>query len=205
MDVVDAEFTSVHIHPAPMNVITSNECLDHAIVKDPTNHKVEPYLELTPEEVANLAALFANSLVREFSYGRPVMDKLWKYIMTISFKGNIHIGLLDYRHLKNGNSGFWQHIEYEDIRNYCFHCWKIGHNEENCRALNEDKFMPRKKWLPKKGVETFEVVKEINKSTLVASTDKSAFGLNATTSMDLVSSSTVAVILNSVASAMTAV
>lgn len=55
----------------------------------------------------------------------------------------IEIDLLKERHnpifIGMGSAdGFWQKVEYENLPNYCTHCWHVGHSESMCHVHNPE-------------------------------------------------------------------
>ena len=46
-----------------------------------------------------LAALFHNALVGRFNTGRPPMEVVHKFFMTLGLKGSCSVGLLDAKHV----------------------------------------------------------------------------------------------------------
>ncbi|KAH9750076.1 hypothetical protein KPL70_005587 [Citrus sinensis] len=59
----------------------------------------EPAVIFTTEEIAAMAEPFKLALVGKFSFGRPSMDIIRKFFVSLGLKGNSQISLLDNRHI----------------------------------------------------------------------------------------------------------
>ncbi|KAH9662191.1 reverse transcriptase domain-containing protein [Citrus sinensis] len=59
----------------------------------------EPAVIFTTEEIAVMAEPFKLALVGKFSFGRPSMDIIRKFFISLGLKGNSQISLLDNRHI----------------------------------------------------------------------------------------------------------
>lgn len=81
---------------------------------------------------------------------RPSMARLQVEIDLLKAKPDkIWIGC-------DGGDGFWQKIEYDDVPDYCQHCWHVGHSESMCHVHNPElrlegnRILNRKKMEPRK-------------------------------------------------------
>nr|XP_027083663.1 uncharacterized protein LOC113705962 [Coffea arabica] len=59
----------------------------------------EPSLRISRQEIESLAAPFHHALVGRFSAGRPSMEAIRKFFVTLGLKGHCSVGLLDEKHV----------------------------------------------------------------------------------------------------------
>ena len=59
----------------------------------------EPALRLTRQEIATLSEPFQNALMGRFSYSRPSMEIIRRFITSLGLKGDCAVGLLDPKHV----------------------------------------------------------------------------------------------------------
>lgn len=64
-----------------------------------TVHRGEPSLRLTRQEMLSISQPFSNSLVGRFAAGRPPMESICKFIISLGLKGECPVGLLDQKHV----------------------------------------------------------------------------------------------------------
>ena len=64
-----------------------------------SSHRGEPSITFAQTDLEVLLALFTFALVGKFSKGRPIMDVIQKFFLSLDLKETVSVGLLDSRHV----------------------------------------------------------------------------------------------------------
>ncbi|XP_071920617.1 uncharacterized protein [Coffea arabica] len=86
-----------------------------------STYKGEPSLVISRQDMLQIAAPYSNALVGRFAVGRPSMELIRKFIVSLGLRGECPIGLLDSKHILLRPS------EEEDYtRLWCRRFWYVG-------------------------------------------------------------------------------
>ncbi|XP_027062808.1 uncharacterized protein [Coffea arabica] len=86
-----------------------------------STYKGEPSLVISRQDMMQIAAPYSNALVGRFAVGRPSMELIRKFIVSLGLRGECPIGLLDSKHILLRPS------EEEDYtRLWCRRSWYVG-------------------------------------------------------------------------------
>ncbi|XP_027155903.1 uncharacterized protein LOC113756420, partial [Coffea eugenioides] len=86
-----------------------------------STYKGEPLLVISRQDMLQIAAPYSNALVGRFAVGRPSMELIRKFIVSLGLRGECPIGLLDSKHILLRPS------EEEDYtRLWCRRFWYVG-------------------------------------------------------------------------------
>ncbi|XP_027169589.1 uncharacterized protein LOC113769330 [Coffea eugenioides] len=80
-------------------VLEASNGREPAALGEVSSFRGEPTLRLSRQEIEQLSAPFKNALVGRFSYTRPAMDVIRKFLTSLGLKGDCAAGLLDSRHV----------------------------------------------------------------------------------------------------------
>ncbi|XP_027124270.2 uncharacterized protein [Coffea arabica] len=86
-----------------------------------STYKGEPSLVISRQDMLQIAAPYSNALVGRFAVGRPSMEIIRKFIVSLGLKGECPIGLLDSKHILLRPS-----VEEDYTRLWCRKSWYIG-------------------------------------------------------------------------------
>ena len=68
-------------------------------IRQNTTYKGEAAVVFSREEADRLAAPYRLALVGKFSHGRPPLEDIRKFFMSLNLRDQVSVGLLDYRHV----------------------------------------------------------------------------------------------------------
>ncbi|XP_027156871.1 uncharacterized protein LOC113758040 [Coffea eugenioides] len=86
-----------------------------------STYKGEPSLVISRQDMMQIAAPYSNALVGRFAIGRPSIELIRKFIVSLGLRGECPIGLLDSKHILLRPS------EEEDYtRLWCRRSWYVG-------------------------------------------------------------------------------
>ena len=86
-----------------------------------STYKGEPSLVISRQDMIQIAAPYSNALVGRFAVGRPSMEIIRKFIVSLGLRGECPIGLLDSKHILLRPS-----VEEDYTRLWCRKSWYIG-------------------------------------------------------------------------------
>ncbi|XP_071933097.1 uncharacterized protein [Coffea arabica] len=86
-----------------------------------STYKGEPSLVISSQDMIQIAAPYSNALVGRFAVGRPSMEIIRKFIVSLGLRGECPIGLLDSKHILLRPS-----VEEDYTRLWCRKSWYIG-------------------------------------------------------------------------------
>ncbi|XP_071906033.1 uncharacterized protein [Coffea arabica] len=86
-----------------------------------STYKGEPSLVISRQDLLQIAAPYSNALVGRFAVGRPSMELIRKFLVSLGLRGECPIGLLDSKHI------LLRPAEAEDYtRLWCRKSWYVG-------------------------------------------------------------------------------